>query len=246
MKKIIFLFFILIIFSVLYGGVFGASTLSSEKVVSKKLLLGQINPVYNSLFTKISKKYTNKTGMYMNKEAYLSFQKMYTSAQNDSVKLFIVSATRTFGDQKNIWEAKWNGKTLVDGRNLAKSKLTSKDKALAILSYSSMPGTSRHHWGTDIDINSVNDSYFLTPIGKKVYDWLTLHAREYGFCQIYSTKDASRLDGYNEEKWHWSYMPVSRKYLEDYKNSISTKDISGFAGFSTVSAINVIDKYVLS
>ena len=31
-----------------------------------------------------------------------------------------------------------------------------------------MPGTSRHHWGTDIDFNSVDPAYFKTATGIKV------------------------------------------------------------------------------
>ncbi|NJK84501.1 MAG: M15 family metallopeptidase [Saprospiraceae bacterium] len=41
------------------------------------------------------------------------------------------------------------------------------ERALKILKYSSMPGTSRHHWGTDIDLNSFSNSYFEQGEGKK-------------------------------------------------------------------------------
>ena len=44
-----------------------------------------------------------------------------------------------------------------------------------------MPGTSRHHWGTEIDIHSYNNESFEQGPGKAIYDWLTLHAADYGF-----------------------------------------------------------------
>ena len=76
------------------------------------------------------------------------------------------------------------------------------ERARMILTYSSMPGTSRHHWGTDMDLNKDNNGYFATGEGLKVYEWLQAHAHEYGFCQPYTPKGPNRPEGYNEEKWH--------------------------------------------
>jgi hypothetical protein len=47
-----------------------------------------------------------------------------------------------------------------------------------ILRFSSMPGTYRHHWRTDMDLVSVDPVYFDNEVGKKTYDWLVLHAGE--------------------------------------------------------------------
>ncbi|MBK8672515.1 MAG: D-alanyl-D-alanine carboxypeptidase family protein [Bacteroidetes bacterium] len=30
-----------------------------------------------------------------------------------------------------------------------------------------MPGSSRHHWGTEVDINALSNAYFSTGEGKK-------------------------------------------------------------------------------
>ncbi len=104
-----------------------------------------------------------------------------------------------------------------------------------ILLYSSMPGTSRHHWGTDFDINELKNSYYDKGDGKIVYTWLKQHAHKYGFCQPYTK---GRKKGYEEEKWHWSYIPVARILQKDWNrfyrdNSDSfIKDLS-FAGSDT-------------
>lgn len=66
--------------------------------------------------------------------------------------------------------------------------------------YSSMPTTSRHHWGTDMDINSVEPEYFESGQGLLEYNWLKANAHKFGFCQPYSPKDdGSRTQGYNLE-----------------------------------------------
>jgi hypothetical protein len=64
---------------------------------------------------------------------------------------------------------------------------------------------------------------------KKVYDWLAAHAHEYGFCQPYT---AGRSAGYKEEKWHWSYTPLSQGYTERFRELITDEDFSGFSGAS--------------
>jgi LAS superfamily LD-carboxypeptidase LdcB len=148
--------------------------------------------------------------------------------------LKIISGTRNFERQKEIWEGKW--------ARFAKDAPAPKDRALKILEYSSMPGSSRHHWGTDIDLNDLNNSSFEKG-GKheKVYQWLAEHAHEYGFCQPYT---AGRPSGYREEKWHWSYTPLSKILLEQYKNNLSDADIKGFKGAETATEIGIVKNYV--
>ena len=114
-----------------------------------------------------------------------------------------------------------------------------------IMIWSSMPSTSRHHWGTDIDINSTDDGYFLSGKGKEVYTWLTKHANKFGFCQVYNKKGNGRNTGYNEEKWHWSYMPLASGYLEEYKKLVSYDDINGFSSSGFAKELDIINEFVL-
>jgi hypothetical protein len=106
-----------------------------------------------------------------------------------------------------------------------------------------MPSTSRHHWGTDIDLNSLSNSYFESGKGKKEYKWLVENANNYGFYQVYTEK-SSRRTGYNLERWHWSYMPLSIKYLAFYNNQVDYSDISRFDGSELAEALNIIPNYV--
>ncbi len=108
-----------------------------------------------------------------------------------------------------------------------------------------MPSTSRHHWGTDIDINNLENDYFEKGQGLKEYQWLVANAGQFGFCQVYSAMDEKRPDGYQEEKWHWSYLPISKKLTDAYAKKISDKDTEGFAGSESAAMIEVVKKYVL-
>ena len=209
-------------------------------------IMGKFDPAQHPDFVKVDKKYADVEGYFLRKETYASFEKMCEAAKADGVTLTIVSATRNFERQRAIWEGKWSGSRLIEnGANAAKKYPDPKTRALKILEYSSMPGSSRHHWGTDIDLNDLDNYTFEQGPGKKVYDWLQKHAHEYGFCQPYTPKGDARPNGYNEEKWHWSYIPVAKKLTDLAARTLTDDMIGGFKGAETAIEIKVVEKYVL-
>lgn len=208
-------------------------------------LMGKFDPAQHPEFTLIAQKHASRSDMYLRKDAYDAFIRMQDAAKQEGIRLLIISATRNFDRQKQIWEAKWTGAQPVGGQNIAKTIEDPVKRALKILEYSSMPGSSRHHWGTDIDLNDLNDAHFQTPEGRKVYEWLRAHAAEYGYCQPYSPQGKDRPHGYHEEKWHWSYMPVSKTLTEQARKTLKDELISGFKGAETATSIGVVKKYVL-
>lgn len=214
------------------------------QTIDKKYLLGQFDETKDSRFVKIDSQYArgSAVGKFLRRESYDAFVKMAGAAKKEGVTLFIISATRNFSSQKAIWENKWEGKTKVEGKDLT-TVADLPERARLILLYSSMPGTSRHHWGTDMDLNSLDNSYFASGEGLKIYQWLQAHAVEFGFCQPYTSKVNGRT-GYEEEKWHWSYLPLSKQLLKEYKNQIRYGDINGFKGSEVASKLGVIEKYV--
>ena len=229
----------------LYTAILLAGTnLTNAQSVDKNYLLGKFDPATHPLFSKLEDTHARGSAKdgYLRTETYEAFKKMSAAAKQDGVELVIISATRNFDSQKRIWENKWEGRTMVEGINLTTIK-DPKERARLILLYSSMPSTSRHHWGTDMDLNNLNNDYFLTGEGLKIYQWLTTHAAEYGFCQPYTNKEGGRT-GYEEEKWHWSYLPLSGEFLETYKKQVSYKDITGFKGAESAKPMVVIKNYV--
>lgn len=214
--------------------------------IDKKHLLGKFNPAEDSTFIEVDLKYANRKGLYLRKKTYDAFIKMHESALKDGIKLTIISATRNFNSQKYLWERKWSGEKLVEEKNLAKTISNPVERAKNILKFSSMPGTSRHHWGTDIDLNKDKNDYFLTEKGKKTYKWLKENASFYGFCQTYTPKDSSRPSGYEEEKWHWSYIPLAKSFLAQYIDKVNYDDLKSFKGWETAKEIKVIENYVLA
>ncbi len=217
----------------------------SQTKVSDDELMGKFVPSKHPDFVKIKSEHATKNNIYLRKEAYEAFQNMYKAALEDGIRLKIVSATRPFNHQVSIWEAKWTGTRLVGGKNLSREMPDKKARALEILQYSSMPGTSRHHWGTDIDLNNLENSWFANGEGLKIYEWLKENALAYGYCQTYTPKGSERPYGYEEEKWHWTYLPVALSFTEQYKARIKDEHISGFKGAEVAKEIGIVEKYVL-
>ena len=218
--------------------------------LEKIYLTGQFDPATRKDFILIPEEYTlyeaGKGKMYLRKEAYEAYLEMRKAAEANLIDLKIVSATRNFDYQKDIWNKKWNGLTLVDGKKLPESIPNGTERFRKILEFSAVPGTSRHHWGTDIDINGVNPPYFNSDKGKKEYEWLTKNAYLFGFCQTYNLKSNEKQTGYNEEKWHWSYLPLAKIFTQEYKSLIKNEDIKGFLGDEYAPELNLIENYALS
>jgi len=208
-------------------------------------ILGQIDETKHPEFVEIQPPYGSRRGMYLRRACYDSFMKMADHARADGVELVIISAMRNFKSQKRIWEAKWNGDRIVDGGRLNETIADAKQRALKILEYSSMPGSSRHHWGTDIDINNLTNGYFTSGRGLKEYQWLQTHAAEYGFCQPYTSKIDSDRTGYEEEKWHWTYLPISQDLTNKAALYLTNGDYSGFDGDEVSEEIDILHNYVL-
>lgn len=220
-------------------------THDSISLDQKSELLGKIDERVHDRFIETKAPYASRAGMYLRKECYQAFQKMADHARSEGVELMIISAMRNFDSQKRIWEAKWNGERLVGGVRLDETIADPMTRALKILEYSSMPGSSRHHWGTDIDINALENGYFVSGRGLEEYTWLQAHAAEYGFCQPYTSKNDSDRTGYEEEKWHWTYMPISQEMTAQCAAHMANSDYKGFDGDEVSEEIDILANYVL-
>lgn len=184
--------------------------------------------------------YTTK----MHKDASLAFKRMQAAAAHSGIKIELVSAYRSFERQKEIYEGKYKRFT---AQGLSPQQAIDK-----IIEYSTIPGTSRHHWGTDIDIidaNAPRPENVLQPEhfhGKgpfcKLKEWLTENAELWGFYEVYT--DDPKRKGFKYEPWHYSYAPVSVPMLKEYRNldikqMLQEEKIKGSEFFSA----SFIDRY---
>lgn len=200
--------------------------------ISKDIVLGKFDYKKDSTFVLVDSKYTTKD-IYLKSATFEAFLELVEAAEKEGISFKIISGTRNYFEQKAIWEGKWQ----------KYAALTPLERSKKILEYSSMPSSSRHHWGTDIDLNSLNNSYFNNGKGLAEYNWLVANANRFGFYQVYTDKSTGRT-GYNLEKWHWSYLPIASQYLAYYNNTITNDDIKGFLGSELSEKLHIIEDYV--
>ena len=238
MKIRTYIIFIPFIFSLLYlsCATNGNSSDMYGPVKPGDYLTGKFYPSKHELFVALSEYGipANKSQHFLRREAARALKEMYAAFRRDhpEAPFWVQSSTRNYFDQKYIWEGKWIGKIQVMGKDLSRSIRDPLARAVEILKYSSMPGASRHHWGTDFDLNALSNSYYESGEGKVLYRWLVKNAQQYGFCQPYT---AGRDRGHSEERWHWSYLPLAGIFLAEwnlhYKNNSRTFSETGrFSG----------------
>ncbi len=176
-----------------------------QEIYTRELLIGKGNPDLKG----------NK--FKMQKDAYESFIKMKTEATKENIAIELVSAYRSFEKQKQIFENKYS---LYTSEGLSPIEAIHK-----IIEYSTIPGTSRHHWGTDIDIIDANaprpesvleeEHFYGDGPYCNLKEWLTKNAASFGFYEVYTNN--SNRKGFKYEPWHFSYAPISKPMLQEYK-----------------------------
>jgi LAS superfamily LD-carboxypeptidase LdcB len=148
------------------------------------------------------------------------FLNLRRAALADGFDLVPQSSFRDFSRQLMIWNQKFSGaKPMVDaaGLPLDTSKLDAAERVEAILLWSALPGASRHHWGTDVDLidrHAVAPGFRvqLTPqeFGPggpfaALAAWLADNAARFGFFRPFR----GVLSGVQPEPWHFSFAPIA-------------------------------------
>jgi hypothetical protein len=104
-----------------------------------------------------------------------------------------------------------------------------------ILLWSALPGASRHHWGSDIDVADGNvlaagyeprleaGEYRRSGPFAALSAWLGDNLRRFGFFRPY----VRRGRGVQPEPWHVSYAPVARPALARMTTRLLAEAIAG-------------------
>lgn len=148
------------------------------------------------------------------------FLRLRHAAAQAGFDLVPQSAYRDFDRQLRIWNAKFSGEAAVNdasGRPVAVLLLPPAERIDAILVWSALPGASRHHWGTDLDlidraaippgyrVQLIAEEYAPSGIFGPLSVWLEANAARFGFFRPYR----GVLSGVKPEAWHYSFAPLS-------------------------------------
>ncbi len=165
-------------------------------------------------------------GCLLHSGALADFCALQSAAKAQGFDLRVASAFRSFERQLSIWNAKALGQRAVldeGGRVLEPGQLSRKELVYAILRWSALPGASRHHWGTDLDIYDaaaikshesvqlIPDEYQNGGPFEPMHRWLQQAMQEgaaNGFIHVYGLDRG----GVAPEPWHISYAPLALEF----------------------------------
>lgn len=200
--------------------VFGLNCMNSQNIDYKTLLgIEHSNLVGDSI--------------KLEKNTFIAMEKMRKAALLDGVKIKVVSGFRDFERQKQIWNRKFKKFT-------TENNLSDLEAIKEIIRFSTIPGTSRHHWGTEIDVIDedfkneknllISKKYEEGGIFEKLKKWMDNNSQKFGFYLTYDNNINRK--GFEYEPWHYSYLPESKRYLKsflkiDIVEIISKVDIQG-------------------
>jgi LAS superfamily LD-carboxypeptidase LdcB len=165
-------------------------------------------------------------GARVHQEVVEPFRRLRDAASEEGFDVVILSGFRSFEQQLSIWNRKAAGTLAVldnEARPVDVATLSDEQLVYAILRWSALPGASRHHWGTDIDVYdraAKPPEYEVDLVPAEVdaggmfapfHDWLDARIADgtaFGFFRPY---DIDR-HGVAPERWHLSYSPISTPY----------------------------------
>ena len=153
-------------------------------------------------------------------EAVSAFQALRRAAGSAGIDLIALSSFRDFERQLAIWNGKFNGERPMndaEGVAVAADSLTPDQRVDAILLWSALPGASRHHWGTDLDLidrHAILSGYRTQLLPAEfaaggpfaaLAEWLDAHAARFGFFRPFR----GLRSGVQPEPWHYSFAPIA-------------------------------------
>ena len=202
---------------------------SSNQTYTKGLLMGKSKDILPLL---------KGTNYKLQTNAYDALQKMINAAFQKGVKIDVVSAYRSFDHQNRLWKTKYDK---FRSRGYSVKAAVSK-----VIEYTAIPGTSRHHWGTEVDLRDYskrNTKYLESNSKSKYQNWMQDNAHKYGFYLAYTNNKFRK--GYNYESWHYSYREISKPMLNTYlkldiNKMLKNENIVGNIVFTK----NFMNKYV--
>ena len=166
-----------------------------------------------------------------------AFLTLQDQARQAGLQLSAVSGYRSFAQQLQIWNNKFNGlRPILDhaSRPIDPAILSDEDKVFAILRWSMLPGASRHHWGTEIDVcdySALPQGYQLQLVPQEYDDggylaelnhWLEANLPGTDFYRPYRQD----LGGVAREPWHLSYRPIAAQAQQDLSLALLTETIT--------------------
>ncbi|MGA1639368.1 MAG: M15 family metallopeptidase [Steroidobacteraceae bacterium] len=177
-------------------------------------------------------------GCLLHHETVVALGALRQAAAAAGIDLVPASAFRDFERQLTIWNDKFEGRRPLEdaeGRQVDSSGLDANARVDLILTWSALPGSSRHHWGSDFDLidraalppgyrpRLHPEEYAQGGVFERLSSWLEEHAWTYGFFRPYR----SGCGGVRPEPWHYSHAAVAVPALSALQVELLAEALEG-------------------
>jgi LAS superfamily LD-carboxypeptidase LdcB len=197
----------------------------------------------------------------LHREVAGPFLALRAAAAGAAIDLVPVSSFRDFQRQQLIWNGKCRGERELldrDGQRLDPTAMDPDGLVSAILLWSALPGASRHHWGTDMDVIDAAalpegaavrlEPAEYAPGGSfsRLNDWLDENAATFGFYRPYAVDRG----GVHPEPWHLSYAPLAQQAMAAFSVDV-LEDALAAEGIDALDAVRrrlpeIVARYVMN
>jgi LAS superfamily LD-carboxypeptidase LdcB len=180
------------------------------------------------------------------------FLNLRRAAEADGFDLAAHSSFRDFSRQLTIWNGKFSGERPLygaSGQAIDVQRLGPDERIEAILLWSALPGASRHHWGTDVDLidrRATPPDYQVQLVPQEfeaggpyaaLAEWLEVNAPRFGFFRPYR----GVLSGVRPEPWHFSFAPVAENARRNLSAAVLYQAIAAAPMLGKVAVLKGLD-----
>lgn len=182
----------------------------------------------------------NNYSFFINPKIEPDLMRWESDCIKHGIDFAVASAFRSYERQLLIWNEKVEGKRPLkdkSGVTIEASKLTDQALLNTIMLWTHIPGVSRHHWGTDLD---VFDATWYKKNNEKLLLENTIF-EEGGACHKFHQLNESLLDNpqsmfafyrpYNDGKsfmkelWHYSHKKTAKEFEKKFSYELFIQNI---------------------
>lgn len=162
----------------------------NETCPKELIIVNKFNPINENFYPELK----ICRGKEVSSLAAKELENMICAAKNNGIILWISSAYRDFSFQKALFEKRIENE-------LEKEILTRQEVEKKVSKIVAKPGESEHITGLAVDLNGVEQDFYLT----REYNWLMYNAHNFGFIERFQKK-WSHFTGIIFEPWHLRYV----------------------------------------
>jgi LAS superfamily LD-carboxypeptidase LdcB len=189
--------------------------------------------------------------LQLNSLVQKDFMALKSKLEFEGIDLRPVSSFRSYQSQVEIWNDKVYGKRVlnnIQGEPINIGSATTDQILDALLAWSAVPGSSRHHWGSEIDVydhtHFTNQRLQLIPSEYENIDgpchklYQNIKKMKSPFTTVFNGTGKIQ-----KEPWHISHVQTSKLFSQHYTFEVFERNLS-LSNFELIEEVKLKSSYI--